>query len=330
MGGIMAAFWARSGLPVLCVDKNRDHVDAVAARGLEITGPIANFVQPLDIVTPEQVNGPLKQVYLATKAVHTAEAVRQIAPLLHRDGFVVSWQNGLNENEIASVVGRSRTIGSFINFSADIASPGVIHFGGMGATVVGELDGCITERIKHLHERMKIFNPDSILTDNIFGYLWSKIGYGSMLFAEATSKKGITETFETEKWHDLLIALGREIISVARAEGVNPLPFNGFDPSAFDRGAGRETGKASLMALAEHNRPHTKTHSGIWRDLAVHHRTTEVTPIMGAVIPVAEAHGIDIPVTRAVIQAIHDIESGRAVQADHHLDKIAAELGVLR
>lgn len=326
MGGIMAACWARHGLPVTCVDSNRDHVAAVAENGLSITGPIDEFTQALPILTPDRVTGPLKKVYLAVKSIHTAEAIRQIAPFLAEDGYVVSWQNGLNEHEIASVVGRDRTIGSFINFSADLAGPGVIHFGGMGATVVGELDGRITPRIQELHENMKLFNPASVLTDNIFGYLWSKLGYGAMLFAEATSNRGITEMFEMEKWHDLLIALGREIVSVAGAEGIRLLPFNGFDPGAFAADAGPEQGKASLWALAEHNRPHTKTHSGVWRDLAVHRRKTEVDTIMGAVIPVAEKHGIAIPLTRQVIQAIHAIESGQDVQGDHHMDRMAAGL----
>ncbi len=326
MGGIIAAYWARQGLSVTCVDTNQDHVNAVAENGLSITGPIEAFNQALAIITPDRVKGPLKRVYLATKSIHTAGAIRQIAPFLAEDGYVVSWQNGLNEHEIASVVGKERTIGAFINFSADLADPGVIHFGGMGATVVGELDGRATPRIQEIHAHMKIFNPEAIITDNIYGYLWSKLGYGAMLFAEATSNRGITEMFEMEKWHDLLIELGREIVSVARAEGIPLKSFNGFDPGAFEAHAGRAQGQASLLALAEHNRPHTKTHSGVWRDLAVHRRKTEVDTIMGAVIPVAEKHGIAIPLTRQVIQAIHAIESGRDVQGDHHMDRMAAGL----
>lgn len=322
----MAAYWARHGLNVTCVDCNKEHVEQINAGGLAITGPIETFTQPLFAITPEQVRGPLKKVYLATKAIHTAQAVRQIAPFLAADGYVVSWQNGLNEHEIASVVGKERTIGSFINFSADLAGPGTIHFGGMGATVVGELDGRITPRIQALHKNMKIFNPDAILTDNIFGFLWSKLGYGAMLFAEATSNRGITEMFEMEKWQDLLIELGREVCSVARAENIRLLPFNGYDPEAYGPDADRARGKASLLALAEHNRPHTKTHSGVWRDLAVHKRKTEVDSIMGAIVPVAEKHGIDIPLTRQVIQAIKSIESGQDLQGDHHMDKMAAGL----
>ncbi len=326
MGGIIAAFWARKGIPVTCVEKNQDHVDAVAANGLKIIGPIEEFTQPIHILHPNQIRGKLKKVYLATKSIHTAEAIRQIEPMLADDGYVVSWQNGLNEHEMASVIGRERTIGAFLNFSGDLLEPGIINYGGKGATVVGELDGEITPRIQKIHHQMQVFNRDSVLTDNIFGYLWSKIGYGAMLFAEAATMRGITEMFEMEKWHRLLIGLGREIVSVAQAEGISLLPFNGFDPRAFSQGAGDAAGVKSLLDLAEHNRPHTKTHSGVWRDLAVHHRKTEVDTIMGAVLPIARKHGIAIPISIQVIEAIHQIEEGRDVQGDHHLDRIAEVL----
>jgi 2-dehydropantoate 2-reductase len=323
MGGIIAAYWARQGLPVTCVDTNRAHIGAISRNGLKIIGPIEAFTQELEALHPDQVKGKIKKCYLATKSLHTPEAIRQIEPFLADDGYVVSWQNGLNEHEIASVIGKERTIGAFFNFSGDILEPGVINFGGRGATVIGEMDGTITDRARELHENMKIFDEASILTDNIFGYLWSKNGYGAMLFAEAITQRGITEMFEMEKWHNVLIKLGKEIVSVATAEGITLLPFNGFDPNALCANASYEDGVRSLLALAEHNRPHTKTHSGVWRDLAVHKRKTEVGMIMGAVLPFAQKHGIDIPLTIQVIETIHMIENGETVQGDHHLDRIA-------
>ncbi|NIR78397.1 MAG: ketopantoate reductase family protein, partial [Gemmatimonadetes bacterium] len=52
-------------------------------------------------------------------------------------GAVVSIQNGLCELEIAAAVGPGRTVGAFVNFGADVLEPGVIHWGGRGAVVVG-------------------------------------------------------------------------------------------------------------------------------------------------------------------------------------------------
>ena len=45
IGGTLAAYWARAGLPVLMVDIVRDHVEASRNRGLDISGPIERFRQ---------------------------------------------------------------------------------------------------------------------------------------------------------------------------------------------------------------------------------------------------------------------------------------------
>jgi 2-dehydropantoate 2-reductase len=74
---------------------------------------------------------------------------------------VVSLQNGLNELVIAEVVGEARTMGCFVNFGADYLEPGVIHYGGRGAFVLGELDGADTERLRAVHEAVRAFEPNA-------------------------------------------------------------------------------------------------------------------------------------------------------------------------
>ena len=86
----------------------------------------------------------------------------------------------LNERIIAAIVGPARTIGSFVNFGADYIEPGVVHFGGRGAVVVGEIDDGLTPRIDKLHRQFLNFDHNAILTRNIWGYLWSKLVYGSL------------------------------------------------------------------------------------------------------------------------------------------------------
>ena len=102
---------------------------------------------------PDEVDGVWNTVFLAVKALHTEAAAKRLAPRLAADGVVVSLQNGFNELVIADVVGRERTLGAFINFGADVVDPGVVHFAGRGAVVVGELDGRSTERLARVHAR---------------------------------------------------------------------------------------------------------------------------------------------------------------------------------
>src|SRR4051812_8487199 len=146
IGGTLGAYLARAGGDVTLVDTVVEHVDAIARDGLRLTGPIDEFTVRVPAFTPQMLNGTWDEIILATKAHHTEPAVRALVPHLTPGGCVVSAQNGLNELLIAQVVGAARTVGAFVNFGADYLEPGVIHYAGHGAVVIGEIDGRITPR----------------------------------------------------------------------------------------------------------------------------------------------------------------------------------------
>jgi 2-dehydropantoate 2-reductase len=207
-------------------------------------------------------------------------------------------------------VGPERTVGAFVNFGADLLEPGVVHRGNRGATVVGELDGHATPRIRAIHRLFTTFEPDAVLTDNIFGYLWGKLAYASLLFATALTDDPIADVLGDRTLRPGLIALAREATAVARAHGIRPEPFDGFDPEAFSPSASSGAAEASLDDLVRFNRASAKTHSGIWRDLAVRKRKTEVDAQLGWIVEFGDRHDIPTPLTRAVVAGIHEIEAG--------------------
>jgi 2-dehydropantoate 2-reductase len=104
--------------------------------------------------------------------------------------------------------------------------------------------------------------------------------------------------------------LAQEVVAVALARGVKLESFDGFDPEAFRPGGGPGVATASLDDLVRFNRASGKTHSGIWRDLAVRKRRTEVDAQLGWIVRVGEEEGVPTPLTRAVIHQIHQLESG--------------------
>ena len=220
--------------------------------------------------------GRFRRTFLGVKAHHTEAAIRALAPHLAEDGYVVSAQNGLNEQVIAGVVGEARTVGCFVNFDADYLSPGVVQYSGHGAVVVGELDGRPSERIAAVHRLMQAFEPGAILTDNIWGYLWGKLVYGTLLFATALTNDSIGDVLDNRRYRPVLTRLALEVGTVAKAAGIRQEAFDGFDPAAFAPGAPADRTEASFDELVAHNRRSLKSHSGIWRDLAVRKRRTEV------------------------------------------------------
>src|SRR5260221_1212718 len=137
-----------------------------------MVGPISTFTVRVPAFTPDTLRGEWDSIVLATKAHHTQSAARALLPHLSANGCVISAQNGLNEITIAEVIGAERTVGAFVNFGADYMEPGVIHFGGRGAVVVGEIDGRITPRAEAIRDAWKALDDRALVTANIWGYLW--------------------------------------------------------------------------------------------------------------------------------------------------------------
>ena len=321
IGGTLGAHLARSGHDVTMVDTVVEHVEAIDRDGLRITGPIDEFTARMPAFTPATLTGTWETIVLATKAHHTGAAVRALTPHLTASGCVVSAQNGLNELAIAEAVGADRTMGAFVNFGADYLEPGVIHYGGRGAVVVGEIDGRSTPRVTAVRDAWSDFDPAAIVTPNIWGYLWGKEAYGAMLFATALTNESIADALAMREHRPLYIGLAREILAVARARGVRPEPFDGFDPSAYLSTAPPGSAERSLDALVAHNRRSAKSHSGIWRDLAVRKRPTEVDAQLGIVVTLGAEAGVPTPLTTRLVELIHEIERGARPQS---LDALAA------
>ena len=95
------------------------------------------------------------------------------------------------------------------------------------------------------------------------------------------------------------IAARGSLTAAARAQGVTPRGFGEFRPEAFRPGAPEEEGRAVIAWLADYTSRTAKTHSGIWRDLAVRKRRTEVDPHIGVIRTETEVtNQDDVPVMR--------------------------------
>ncbi|MEM1428087.1 MAG: 2-dehydropantoate 2-reductase N-terminal domain-containing protein [Pseudomonadota bacterium] len=324
IGGTIGAYLIRAGVDVLFVDQAADHVAALNADGLSIEGPIEAFTVPARAVGPEDVQGPFPAIWLCTKAQHTDAATCQLAPHLAPGGHVLSLQNGLNELTIGGLIGAENTLGAFVNFGSDYLGPGRILFGGRAAVVVGELDGSDSQRLAETHRLLSIFEPNAIMTPEIWGYLWGKLGYGALLFATALTNDSIADVLARDAYRPVLTALARELTELAVAQGVAPKGFNGYDPTAFAPGAAPAAADASFDAMVAHNRTSAKSHSGIWRDLAVRKRKTEVDPQLTLPISIGAEQGYDMPLTHRLVGLIQDIEAGRRPLSWETLDALKA------
>lgn len=323
IGATIGAHLIRAGRRVLLVDIAEDHVAHINAHGLAIEGPLGGFKVAADAVTPDRLEGTYDTVLLAVKSQHTEAAVRALEPHLAAGGYVVSCQNGINEPRIAGIVGTERTIGAFVNFAGDYLGPGRITYGLRGTFAIGELDGRMTPRIETLRAILADFEPDVVVSSNIYGFLWGKTSYAAVLTASALTNDTIADFIADPARRHLNKHLVMEVLDVAVAEGVTPLGFDTFEADAF---IARNDAAidASLDALAEFNRGTGKTHSGIWRDLAIRKRKTEIRAQLVPIREAAEKHGIALPLLSLLGELIAAVEDGKRGQSMVLADELSA------
>jgi 2-dehydropantoate 2-reductase len=322
IGGTVGAHLVRGGESVLFVDQDRDHVQAMQSHGLTIRGFAETFTVPVQATTSDALPAQLDTVLLAVKAPATEGAVRAFADRLGADGCVVSLQNGLNELVISQLVGQQRTVGAFVNFSADYLEPGLIHFAGRGTFVIGELDSSITPRLQQLQRGLSHWGNVQT-TDNIWGYLWGKQAYGAMLFATALTNDSMADAIDQ---HRLVTThLAREVLRVAAAHGITPLGFDGFEPDAI-ASPDQAVVDASLDRLIAIRHTDEKTRSGVWRDMAVRKRRTEVDAHFLPIVERARQFGLEVPLLRRMIEMIHEVEDGRRDFSGANLDELAGSV----
>ncbi|MET7969488.1 2-dehydropantoate 2-reductase [Micromonospora sp. NPDC005305] len=317
IGGTVAWHLARAGHRVTVVDADPAHVAAIAEDGIVLERAGTRLAQRVAAaLTPDQVTAPLERVLLAVKAHATDGVAAWLAKHLADDGFVVSLQNGLNEDVIARHVGAERTIAAFVDLFADVTAPGVITDGGAGAMAIGELTGAVSDRVRTLVEDLQAWGP-AVASDNVAGFLWSKLGFGAMLTATALADDAMGELLDRHR--AAAHTLAREVFAVAAAERLTLEPFDAFRPTAYTGDASPADADAATDALVAWLGTQTKTRSGIWRDIAVRRRATEVPTQYALVLQAAERHHIDVPVLRAMLGQLAEVEADPSTMSEDRL-----------
>lgn len=315
VGGILGGLLAERGQDVTLIDTFEDHVRAIGEDGLRIDGFLGDhLVKNVKAFTPKNIEGSFDIVFIAVKSIDTDEALRSVAPYVHKDTFYVSLQNGINEDHIADMVGKERVMGGVTQFAATFNSPGHLSKTSAKGFVIGELDGAMTERLKKTSEILELAMPEEIVvTDNIWGHLWTKIlinsctnGMGAitgMLFGEYVPFEGVMEAF---------LCLWSEAYDVAKGTGIElEMVENVLAPETFvprDDEEKKENAKGLMLALAKSDQ-FGKMKSSMLQDIE-RGRLTEIDFLNGYIVKKGRDAGFETPAHKAMVSIVREIERG--------------------
>ncbi len=323
IGGSVGGFMVKSGKDVILVDKVKEHVGRMNSHGLSFTGFGGDETIPVKAILPKQIIGPLELVFLAVKSQDTEAALDVLMPNLGHQSIVVSLQNGINPPRIASRIGGDRTVGAFVSFSTNYYGPGLIFRGNEGEVYVGELDGSITNRLNMIRDLLSSV-CQAFITNNIYGYLWSKLAWLCQATIGAMVDATKYEIITNEKYKDLLVEAVLECVNVAKAEGIRLESYTKFDIRPFLQGSTKSK-KVMYQALCDSamkDLGNLKTKTGILRDLAVRKRKTEIPWLSGYVVERGKALGIPTPINELATKIISELEESIRPLGWDNLDEL--------
>ena len=295
LGSAMGAALAEAGSEVWLVSRNRAHVDAIRARGLEVRTDHGERTVRVDAAVDCAGLAPVDLLIVLVKSFDTREAIEAAMPAVGEHTIVMSLQNGLGHEEVlGAVVGRERLIAGRTYVGGQLLAPGIVLAGTRGKrTIVGELDGRITDRVRAVAAEFERAGLATTASDNILGTIWDKL----LVNAATGALAGITRLpygrlYAVPEVEATAIAAVTEGMAVARAAGI---AISYADPREPWLAAGKGLPfdfKASILQSLERG------------------SVTEIDWINGAVVREGRRLGVPTPVNDTLVACIKGLEHG--------------------
>ena len=223
VGGYFGARLAAGGSEVTFLARGA-RLKAMRERGLLVESPLGDIKLPQVKASDDPGRiGAVDLVIVAVKLWDTEHVAKQIEPLVRSGASVVSFQNGVEKDEVLRrILGEKPVMGGVCYVGASIAGAGVIrHIGKMQRLVFGEYDGKRSARAEALLDACKKGGIDAELSADIKRAIWEKFVFLVAMSGATTSmRRTIGPIRENPRTRAFLLDLMREVVAVGRASGV--------------------------------------------------------------------------------------------------------------
>jgi 2-dehydropantoate 2-reductase len=291
IGSLFAAHLAKDGeVEVYAFDTSREHVDAINRNGLRLSGAADVHVKLAKASSDPAALPVCDYGIVATKAIHTAQAMKAAARCFDGNSAVCSVQNGAGNEEI--IAEHAKFVLRGTTFPAGhVMEPGHVGFDIKGDTWIGpfEPSNAPMEKVEELAGLLTRVGMNTIALPDARGAQWTKL-----IFNAATNPVGaLTGLHHAAASRfpptcELFEALIREGEAVAKALGIE---LHGDPRDLVAKGADAP-GKHKASMLQD--------------VLAL--RATEVDFMNGAIVKSGEKYGVPTPLNRAMWVLIKGLE----------------------
>ena len=336
VGGYVGSHLARVGEDIALVDPWPEHVDAINRNGMHLGGSQGEHVVRVRAMHVHEVQSfvkkPVDIAIICTKSYDTEWAAMMIRQYLSPQGYVVSMQNGINEERIAGIAGWGKTVGCALStISVNCFKPGHISRyqqpGGDRHTVfrVGEVHGRVTHRVTELASILNAVDSAKV-TQNLWGERWTKLTANTITHGilGATGLDNRSVYVERGTVHRLGVRLAAEAIAVGRAQGfelgtVLGIAADDWHVAGTGDAAALKNVQAGLVKwMATLLEP---SQSSVGRDVA-RGRRSEIDFTNGLVAAKGEEVGVPAPAHAALTAIVRRIDAGELTPDPKNIDGI--------
>jgi len=310
IGSIVGGMLTKAGHDVTLMEQWPEHVEAMKKVGLRLSGTCGEHVVPvkaLHIHEMQALREPFDYVFISVKSYDTEWATAMaVAHLRKPDGVVVDFQNGINDERVAGVAGRERTLGCVITISAGMYEAGHAIRTDTGSVgfKIGEHDGRDTPRAREIARFMNDVAPTKVTT-NLWGERWSKLAVNCMV----NPISGLSGYDSAEaRSHDvprrIAVFAAAEVIQVGRARGYEVEPIYSIDAQRFiDAAAGK--GLVDVEAdMARDAKSRVGGRPSMLQDV-MKGRRTEINYLNGYVSEQGKQAGVKTPINDKIVELVN-------------------------
>jgi 2-dehydropantoate 2-reductase len=294
MGAVYAALLQKAGNEVWAIDVWQEHLDAIAADGLRVSGASGTYVvDGVQVARRPAEAGPCDIWVIATKAADVDDAMVDVAALLRPDDVVMPFQNGLGAGErVAPYVPVDQVvIGIAEGFGSSIPEPGSVHHNGMRLIRIGEMAGGMTDRARLIEKLWRDAGFNVRAFADIDRMIWEKFLCNVTLSAPtAAFDVTVGELMANEETWTIALGCMLEAHRIAAERGVE-LSFD--DPVRYVTEFAATIPNASPSMRLDH----------------LARRRSEVDVINGAVVTLSRELGFEAPYNETLCAVLRARES---------------------
>ena len=303
VGGRLAA----AGGDVVLVGRPRV-LDPLAGTGLTLSDyrGYHEHLPPsrLRLSTDPAAAGGAGLVLVTVKSAATAEAARELRPLLQPDAVVVSLQNGLrNAGVLAAALPGHTVLAGMVPFNVVHHAAAHYHQGSEGGLMAADHPA-----LRHVRTLFARAGLPLQLRRDMPAVLWAKLLLNLNNAVNALSGLPLKTELDERDFRRVLAAAQREAITLLKSHGqtlarLTPLPPAWMPALLEVPDAVFRIAAARMLAIDPLAR------SSMWEDLEAG-RGTEVDFINGEVVALATARGRRAPVNALLVRLVHAAEQG--------------------